>query len=197
MKEMWDERYAADEYAYGTSPNKYFAEKLKGLEPGNILLPAEGEGRNAVYAAELGWKVTAFDISSEGRRKALKLAQEKGVEIDYLLLGFQDIDFEKESFDCLGLIYAHLPSPMRLKIYPQLYSYVKKGGSIILEGFSEKQLGLNSGGPKELDFLFTTEKLKQSFPSFSQSSFVEAQIELNEGSYHQGKAEVIQLFGVK
>ena len=78
---MWDTRYGKDEYAYGTEPNQFLKEKLEDLEPGSILFPAEGEGRNAVYAAQLGWKVSAFDISEVGKQKALKLAGQKKVSI--------------------------------------------------------------------------------------------------------------------
>ena len=75
MKNFWDERYKAKAYVYGKEPNQYFAEKLRELEPGKILLPAEGEGRNAVFAARQGWEVSAFDSSSEGRKKAFLLAE--------------------------------------------------------------------------------------------------------------------------
>jgi hypothetical protein len=75
MKEQWNERYSASEYIYGTGPNTWLVEKLAGLQPGKILFPAEGEGRNAVHAARLGWNVAAFDQSEAGRKKALKLAE--------------------------------------------------------------------------------------------------------------------------
>ena len=78
MKQFWDERYGDDEYAYGTKPNTWFAEQLARMAQGRLLLPAEGEGRNAVYAAKLGWEVTAFDISAAGRDKAMRLAEKHG-----------------------------------------------------------------------------------------------------------------------
>ena len=77
MKEFWEIRYAEKQYAYGENPNVYFKEQLDKLKPGKILLPAEGEGRNAVYAAKQGWEVMAFDLSSEGKNKAEKLAAKK------------------------------------------------------------------------------------------------------------------------
>lgn len=83
MKEFWDERYAVDEYVYGKEANLFLQSKLVGIEPGKALFPAEGEGRNAVFAATLGWDVTAFDISSSAKIKADKLAEEKDVSIDY------------------------------------------------------------------------------------------------------------------
>ncbi|MDX1604123.1 MAG: SAM-dependent methyltransferase, partial [Salinimicrobium sediminis] len=83
MQEFWNERYQREEYIYGKDPNEYLKAQLKNLTPGRILFPAEGEGRNAVHAAKKGWQVSAFDQSEEGRKKALRLAEAEGVEIDY------------------------------------------------------------------------------------------------------------------
>ena len=117
----WDTRFGKEEYAYGTRPNEYLKEKLTGLTPGNILFPAEGEGRNAVYAAKLGWNVSAFDISTEGRKKALKLADQNQVGIDYQIGELQTLGYQEEQFDAIALIYAHFPPHIR-KDYHQLLS---------------------------------------------------------------------------
>ena len=113
MKQFWDERYSSKAYAYGTEPNAFFKEKLSIIPPGKLLLPAEGEGRNAVFAAMQGWEVTAFDQSKEGKRKALLLAGEKGVKLDYLVGTLEDMAFEAESFDAIGLVYAHFPAELK------------------------------------------------------------------------------------
>lgn len=81
--QRWDDRYSSEEFAYGKEPNNYLKEQLEKLNPGAILFPAEGEGRNAIFAAKLGWNVSAFDISEEGKNKALKLAEANNVSIDY------------------------------------------------------------------------------------------------------------------
>tara|TARA_X000000950_G_scaffold260222_1_gene329392 strand:+ start:219 stop:527 length:309 start_codon:yes stop_codon:yes gene_type:complete len=83
MKEFWDARYAQETYVYGKEPNNYFKKTLNLLKPGKILLPAEGEGRNAVHAASLGWEVFAYDFSEFAYKKAMKLAREKEVSINY------------------------------------------------------------------------------------------------------------------
>lgn len=75
MQDFWNERYNREEYVYGEAPNEYFRQQLQTLTPGSILMPLEGEGRNGVYAAGLGWQVDAFDMSTEGKRKALQLAK--------------------------------------------------------------------------------------------------------------------------
>ena len=134
MKEFWEARYAERGYAYGTEPNVYFKEKLSPIKPaGKLLLPAEGEGRNAVYAARLGWQVTAFDFSSAGRRKALALAERKGVPIDYLIAGVEEVNFPDAHFDALALIYAHFAGSSRAAYHQKLLKMIRKGGTIILE----------------------------------------------------------------
>src|SRR5678816_4533829 len=108
MKELWidrwNERYSKDEFAYGEQPNKYLREQLEKLDGGTILFPAEGEGRNAVFAAKLGWKVSAFDISVEGKNKAFRLAETNNVTIDYQVGELQTLNYTAEQFDAIALI---------------------------------------------------------------------------------------------
>src|SRR5680860_901350 len=108
MDDFWNERYGIEEYVYGTEPNQFYKEQLEKLSPGKILFPAEGEGRNAVFAAKQGWQVTAFDPSIEGKRKAEFLATKNDVTIDYQIDNYDSVDFEKESFDYIVLIFAHM-----------------------------------------------------------------------------------------
>src|SRR5215510_10066513 len=108
--QRWEDRFSEKEYAYGEEPNEYLKEQLIKLTPGAILFPAEGEGRNAVFAAKLGWSVSAFDISSEGKKKALKLAELNKVNIDYQVGELNSLNYHKEQFDAIALIYAHFPA---------------------------------------------------------------------------------------
>ncbi len=193
---MWDHVYATKEYKYGTAPNVFFAENIKEISPGKILFPAEGEGRNAVYAALQGWKVSAFDRSYIAKKKALQLAEKRGVEIEYLHGGFEEMTFQKESFDCIVLIYAHFPE--KRELYHGIISYwLKPGGKLILEGFSKGQKNNNSGGPKDPDLLFSKKELQNDFNSLSKIEIEEKTIELSEGRLHQGSAEVVRMIGVK
>ncbi|PRX50699.1 class I SAM-dependent methyltransferase [Salegentibacter salegens] len=107
MKDFWNERYADKDYVYGQAPNEYFKEKIDEMRPGKILLPAEGEGRNAVYAALQQWEVSAFDISEKGKEKALNLANNQSVEIDYKVGDLPELDYKDEQFDVIALIFAH------------------------------------------------------------------------------------------
>ncbi len=202
MKDFWDKRYAEKEMAYGKEPNQFFKSQLLKLETGTILLPAEGEGRNAVYSATLGWKVSAFDISEVGKNKADLFAKKSNVSIDYKVGGFEEALYEKESFDCIGLIYAHLPAQFRSAYHKTINNYLKKGGILILEGFSKKQLEYNSknpkaGGPKNIDMLFSIEEIKSDFNNFEIITVEEKEITLQEGLYHNGKSSAIRFVGKK
>ena len=197
MNDFWNERYATKEYAYGTEPNQFYKEQLKNLIPGKILFPAEGEGRNAVHAAKKGWEVFAFDPSVEGKRKAEKLASANGVNIDYQIAGYENVHFEPHFFDCIVLIFAHTHPLKRTEVHQKLTSYLKPGGILILEGFSKNQISYNSGGPRDVDMLFSKEELQSDFASFSELSITETNYILDEGEFHQGNASVIRVFGIK
>ena len=202
MKGFWDERYKQKDYAYGKTPNEYLKSKLEELEPGEILFPAEGEGRNAVFAAKNGWKVSAFDISAEGKKKALKLAEEEGVEIDYHTTPLSSLGYDKNQFDAIALIYAHL-QPAERKDYFRFFTHIlKNNGKIIFEGFSKKHLEYQEkyptvGGPKEEKMLFSEKEIKEAFPDLDFLEYYEGEIELNEGEFHKGKGWVIRFVAQK
>ena len=197
MKNFWDERYSTEEYAYGEKPNQFLVDQLSRISPGKILFPAEGEGRNAVYAATLNWKVTAFDPSIEGQRKAFQLAEKYGVNIDYQLMNYETANFPENSFDCLVLVFAHVHSENRAKYHQKLISYLKPGGHLILEAFNKDQINKTTGGPKDIDMLFSANELRNDFAGFGQLKIEETETLLDEGSFHRGKASVIRVSGIK
>ena len=196
MKEFWDERFGQGNYIYGKTPNTFFTEQLKAIPKGKMLLPAEGEGRNAVYAALAGWHVIAFDYSEEGRKKALALAREYEVEIDYQIQHANNYIIS-EMFDAIALVYAHFAGDERKRLFEKLEKSLKPGGYLIIEVFSKNQLARNSGGPKNLDLLYSKEEIKALFPSIDFIILEETKVQLNEGSYHKGEAAVIRAIGVK
>ena len=197
MKNFWNERYSEKEYVYGVVPNVFLAEQLKNLKPGKIILPCEGEGRNAVYAASLGWEVHAFDSSEVGREKALQLAKEKGVSINYAVDDATTITYAENSVDVVAFIYAHFPSTIRKQIHQKAITWLKPGGKIILEAFNPQQLQNNSGGPKELSMLYTEDMMKEDFASLNIELIKNLTTELSEGKYHEGKASIIRVVGIK
>jgi 2-polyprenyl-3-methyl-5-hydroxy-6-metoxy-1,4-benzoquinol methylase len=202
MKEFWDDRYSKDEFAYGKHPNNYLKEQLEKLEVGSILFPAEGEGRNAVFAATLGWSVSAFDISTQGKNKALRLAESQNVSIDYKVGELNILNYDNNQFDAIALIYAHFPADIKSQYHKTFDKYLKKGGIVIFEAFSKKHLDYNSvnekiGGPKDINMLFSIEELKSDFVNYEIVELEEKEIELNEGLFHNGQGSVIRFVGRK
>lgn len=200
--DKWDARYNEHEFAYGKGPNLFFKSWLEQLKPGAILMPADGEGRNGVYAATLNWEVTAFDLSAAGKLKALELAKEKKVSINYLVGDLEELDFEKESFDVIALIYAHFSADSKSRLHHKLQGYLKPGGLIIMEAFSKAHLALNAvdpkvGGPKELEMLFSIAEIKADFENYEPLLLEERTVVLEEGKYHIGEGAVLRFVGRK
>lgn len=200
--DRWNERYSKKEFAYGEQPNNYLKEQLDKLDVGAILFPAEGEGRNAVYAAKLGWKVSAFDISIEGQNKALQLAETHHVKIDYQVGELQALNYSNDQFDAIALIYAHFPAGIKSLYHTTLDKYLRKDGVIIFEAFSKKHISYNSknekvGGPKEIDMLFSIDEIKADFINYDFEELAETEVELNEGLFHNGKGSVIRFIARK
>ena len=197
MSEFWNEKYKGSNYLYGTEANEFLKLELLKLHPGSILLPAEGEGRNGIFAALNNWKVTAFDVSEVGREKALELAKRNKVSINYMLQGYDEIDFPENSFDAIGLTFCHLPPKLRKIMHQKYITWLKPGGYILLEAFSKEQLQYNSGGPKDIDMLFSEAQLRADFEELTDIHTSTLLTELNEGDGHRGKASVIRLVGKK
>lgn len=202
MNQKWDERYKDTEFAYGTEPNVFFKEWLLKFEPGKILMPADGEGRNGVFAAQLNWNVTSFDLSSEGQLKALKLAKENKVTLEYIVGNLEHLEFEKNSFDAIGLIYAHFSAETKSKLHKKLDEYLKPGGIIIFEAFSKSHLDFKKanpkvGGPDNLNDLFSVSEILADFDHYEILLLEEKEIVLSEGKFHVGTGSVIRFVGKK
>jgi len=198
----WDDRYRQEEFAYGEQPNNYLKKQLEKLNAGSILFPAEGEGRNAVFAAGLGWAVAAFDISIEGKNKATRLAATKNVSIDYQIGELENLNYIPEQFDAIALIYAHFPANIKSQYHKMLDKYLRRNGLIIFEAFSKKHIDYIArnekvGGPTDISMLFSTDELRSDFSNYEIIELVEQEIELSEGLYHNGKGSVIRFVGRK
>ena len=198
----WDDRYGKDEFAYGEQPNNYLKEQLEKLQPGTILFPAEGEGRNAVFAAKLGWTVSAFDISIEGKNKAARLAEANKVSIDYQVGELQTLNYAPGQFDAIALIYAHFPADIKSQYHKALDKYLRKGGVVIFEAFSKSHIDYISrnekvGGPTDLAMLFSIDEIRSDFENYEIIELEEKEIELNEGLFHNGQGSVIRFIGRK
>lgn len=196
-KAFWNDRYSSREFIYGTEANAFFKEQLDKLEPGKLLLPAEGEGRNAVYAARQGWTVDAFDLSKNARDKAFALAEKYDVSLNYQMSDYESIQIKPQSYDALALIYAHMDESIRRKIHRKLIEGLKPGGTLILEAFSKDQLGNDSGGPQDLEMLYDLNELLEDFEKLQIKHADANEIELKEGMHHEGTASVIRILAMK
>ncbi len=193
----WDERYSTPEFIYGKEPNVYFKTVIDDLKPGKVLLPSEGEGRNAVYAAKMGWKVTAIDFSFRAKEKAMRLAEDNNVEIEYIISPVEKYSFPESEFDAVALIFAHYSPDLRTLIHSSVVKSLKQGGTLILEAFNKKQIENNTGGPKDLSLLYDSGILQNDFRKLIIKELNELEVELSEGKHHEGKADVIRLVACK
>lgn len=194
---MWNERFAKEEFAYGKEPNQFFKLEIDKLEPGRILLLGEGEGRNGVYAAKLGWEVDAVDWSEEGKKKAEKLAAENNVSINYHLADLAAYTPKENHYNAVGLVFLHLPPEDRERIHKKVISALKPEGRVFLESYDKDQIKNDSGGPKSLDLLHSLEEIYTDFNELDIISFSKETVHLNESSLHDGEAVVIRYVGVK
>lgn len=197
MKEFWNDRFKDQEYVYGTQPNQFFKEQIDALSPGKVLFVCEGEGRNAVYAAQLGWEVHAFDLSEEGQKKAMQLAAQKNVTIHYQIENAATVAYPDNTFDAIVLIFAHFPATIRQSIHQKVVDWLLPGGLVIMEAFHPNQLHNSSGGPRDLSMLYSLELVEEDFPNLDILRLTKEVITLDEGRYHQGTADVIRFIGKK
>lgn len=200
MKEFWNKKFSDDEYVYGTAPNSFFESEINKIETiGSVLLPLEGEGRNACFAIEKGWQVDAFDFSKAGKEKAMKLCKLKKTKISYDLSSVEDYTFQSNKYDLVALIYAHVSLETRIQLHHNIIRSLKPGGKVILEAFHPRQLEneYTSGGPKNPDMLYSLKSIKKDFQELTTDYAEELEIELGEGAFHQGKGYVTRYIGTK
>jgi SAM-dependent methyltransferase len=194
---FWDERYSTTEFIYGTEPNNFFKNELDILTPGKILLLGEGEGRNAVYAALNGWKVDAVDFSTKAKEKALQLAKENQVHINYKVVDLSNYKLKQDYYNAIAIIYLHLKPELRTYIHTQVSDSLSAGAELILEVFEKEQLGKSSGGPQSLEMLYSKEELKTDFENMKIELLDKQHINLDESDKHRGEAVVIRLIAVR
>lgn len=195
-QDIWNKRYKENPTVYGSKPNEFFKQFIDSHKPGNLLLPADGEGRNALYAASRGWKVDAFDFSDEARIKALKSAKERNLTIHYETKRIEDFIPDKP-YDAIGLIYVHLPEAIRKPFHEKVYQALAPGGYLIMEAFAKEQVKNQSGGPKDKALLYDAPTICGDFPFIHQLYCGQKVLHLDEGPFHSGQADVLQLLGQK
>jgi 2-polyprenyl-3-methyl-5-hydroxy-6-metoxy-1,4-benzoquinol methylase len=194
--EEWNRRYSNSELIYGPNPNEFLKQQLSKLTPGTLLLPGEGEGRNALWAAQNGWEVTAFDYSETAKEKASEIFTRYNVSPNYFVSDAQNFHINKK-FDAIALIYMHLPKDIQSQFFKKLVDLLNPLGYLIIEIFHPDQISRASGGPKNPALFLTQDELTEHFKSLSINYLEKEEIDLNEGPLHQGKALVIRLIAQK
>jgi hypothetical protein len=195
---QWNIRFQDEDYVYGSEPNVFLADIQKKLQlSGDTLAIAEGEGRNAVFLAEQGMNVTAWDYAESGLAKTKKLAESRGVTVSTELVDLNDVYWEKEKWDQLVCIFGHFPTELRKKTLQGIKETIKPGGHFVTEVYSIYQIPYGSGGPKDLDFLYNPEEFLQVFSDWRIIHFCMGEVTRHEGKLHKGLSHVIQLVGQK
>ena len=193
----WDERYSEPGFSYGTEPNDFLLSAADRIPRGKILSLAEGEGRNAVYLASLGYRVTGVDGSEVGLRKAMDLAAERAVAITAVAADLSEFEIVPRQWDGIIAIFCHVPSALRIPLHQGAVEGLKPGGVFVLEAFSKEQLAYGTGGPSSLDMLMSLEDLKLELAGLNFVQAVQIERPVHEGRRHTGLASVIQLIGIK
>ncbi len=191
----WDNRYDEDRFFYGEAPNDFVARELHNLPTGRGLFLAEGEGRNAAFAAGLGHDVVAVDNSKIGRRKALELASRAGVQIEYRCEDIIDWRWADEKWDFVVLCFAHMGPDVMGEVHRRVVKCLRPAGKVILVSFAKSQFGRKSGGPPRLEWLHDVEILREEYAGVRWERLVEVEVELRESIGHVGDAMVVEGVG--
>lgn len=196
--QFWDQQFSVAGFKYGTAPNAFLVSQASRLPAGaQVLVPGDGEGRNSVWLAQQGHRVVAMDASAVGLDKARALATERGVTIETVQADLADWAPPAGSADALVLTYVHLPPAIRQGAHRRLVHAIRPGGLVVLEAFHPRQLGMGSGGPRDVAMLYTLDMLQDDFAGLTQLLGEEVQTQLDEGPGHQGAAWVTRWVGRK
>jgi SAM-dependent methyltransferase len=196
-KAMWEERYGHDEYAYGTEPNSFLEDNATVLPTGEVLCLAEGEGRNSVFLATTGRRVSSVDLTEAGVAKTLQLAATRGVVVDAVVGDLADYDLGVDRWDAIVSIFAHMPAAVRIDLHQRVVRALRKGGIFILEAYTPDQIGRGTGGPQSAEMMMTADGLTQELEPLSIVHAEEREREIVEGDHHTGIASVVQVIARK
>jgi len=194
MSNPWDERYASADYVYGTEPNDFLREQAHYITPdGRVLCIADGEGRNGVYLARLGYDVTSVDASRVGLEKAAALAASHSVSITTIHADLADFDFGVEQWDAVVSIFCHLPPELRSRVHAAIPASLRRNGVVILEAYTVDQLSHRTGGPPVPELMMSEDQLRHDFTSLHVISCGECTRMIHEGALHNGMSATVQL----
>ena len=151
----WDQRYSGPDLVWGAGPNRFVADEVAALPPGRAVDLGAGEGRNAIWLAGRGWQVTAVDFSPAGLARAARLADERGVSVEWVqadLLAWQPAP---GGYDLVLIAYLHLPSAGLARVFRAAAAAVAPGGTLLVIGHDRDNIVRGHGGPQDPDRLYT------------------------------------------
>jgi SAM-dependent methyltransferase len=194
-RDFWNGRFASGSYVFGTRPAAFLADNAHHIPPrSRVLVPADGEGRNSVFLAELGHRVVATDIAEAGIAKARKLAEARGVSVEFRHLDLQGWQWPQAELDAVVAIFIQFAPPaLRDEIFAGMKRAVRPGGVVLLHGYTPKQLEYRTGGPAAVEQLYTEALLRTAFADWELLRIEGYERELDEGQGHQGLSAVIDL----
>jgi SAM-dependent methyltransferase len=197
--QTWNQRFSKDVYVFGTEPNEWLRRQASGWKAGaKILCVADGEGRNSVWLAKQGHQVEAFDISDVGVAKALRLAQVSQVSVNYTVAGCDDFSWQQNQYDGIVAIFVQFADPeLRERLFEKMVLSLRPGGSILLLGYTPKQLEYGTGGPSVLSHLYTPAMLREAFGALDIQVLEEYETDLTEGEGHKGRSAVIGIVAMR
>jgi 2-polyprenyl-3-methyl-5-hydroxy-6-metoxy-1,4-benzoquinol methylase len=193
-QEFWDEKFADDDYVYGTEPNAWLvSQTYRFPEGGSVLSVADGEGRNGVWMAQQGLKVTTVDASPRALQKSMTLAKARNVSITTNCADLREWQWPKGEFDMVVSIFAHFHRDVRAGIHRNMMEALKPGGLVLLEAYSPYQLIYKTGGPPVLEMLYSAYMLQQDFTGMEILALEEVEGEIAEGRGHKGHSALTRL----
>ncbi|MBE2212498.1 MAG: class I SAM-dependent methyltransferase [Opitutaceae bacterium] len=194
---FWDDRYARDEFVYGTAPNDFVAAMATRIPAGPVLCLAEGEGRNAVFLATRGHAVTAVDQSAVGLAKAQRFAAARGAALTTIVADLGQFSIEPAAWSGVITTFGHLPPPLRREVFAAAVRGLRPGGVFLLEAYTPAQLAYDTGGPRDLELLMTADALRAELAGLRFEVLHEIERHVAEGAGHTGRAAVVQVCGVR
>lgn len=194
---MWEQRFSVDDYVYGTEPNSFLRENVSVLPMGDVFCLAEGEGRNAVFLATTGRRVSSVDLTAAGVAKTRRLAADRGVAVDAVVGDLAHFDLGVGRWNAIVSIFAHVPSPVRVDLHERVVASLRPGGVFLLEAYTPDQIGRSTGGPASADLMMTIDGLRKELEPLEFVHAAEQEREIVEGTHHTGTGSVVQIIARK
>jgi SAM-dependent methyltransferase len=197
--ETWNARFARDEYLFGEEPNVFLRAHARWLRPGgSVLCVADGEGRNSVWLAEQGLKVSAFDFAPNAVAKAKRLAQRRDVNVAHELGDAYTWPWASQRYDALVAVFIQfLPPKSRDSVFAGMMFAVEPGGLFLLEGYRPEQVDYGTGGPPRREHMYTRQWLETTFTGWEILVLKGYDAVIREGKAHSGMSALIDLVARK